>query len=226
MAKTDAGAQPGHETSNTSCETPTETSNFVALLQRMRYIERWALMRGSRPENLSEHSLDVAVVAHMLATIARVRHGADVDPARCAVVAVYHDASEVVTGDMPTPVKYANPVLRDAYKAVERSAVDSLLDTLPDDLRSSYEQVFRPDGSESDERAFAIAKAADRISALAKCLEERRAGNSEFATAEQSCREAVEASAHDLPEVADFCREFLPSYGMTLDELLGRRTQD
>ena len=146
MAKTDAGttAEFGCETSGTGCE----TSNFVALLQRMRYIERWALMRGSRPENLSEHSLDVAVVAHMLATIARVRHGADVDPARCAVVAVYHDASEVVTGDMPTPVKYANPVLRDAYKAVERSAVDSLLDTLPDDLRPSYEGVFWPDGSE------------------------------------------------------------------------------
>ena len=197
-------------------------SHFVALLQRMRYIDRWALMRGSRPENLSEHSLDVAVVAHMLATIAHVRHGVDVDPDRCAVIAVYHDASEVVTGDMPTPVKYANPVLRDAYKDVERGAEDALLATLPEDLRESYRPVFESDGSGADERAFRIAKAADVLSALAKCLEEGRAGNPEFRTAEATTRTKVDALAKELPEVADFVREFLPSYGKTLDELLSR----
>ena len=205
-----------------------KTYPFSALFSRMKYITRWSLMRSTRAESLSEHTADTAMLAHTLCLIGKscTGTGAALRPEVVATAALYHDAPEILTGDMPTPVKYANPVLRDAYKAVERSAVDSLLDTLPDDLRPSYEGVFRPDGSESDERAFAIAKAADRISALAKCLEERRAGNSEFATAEQSCREAVEASAHDLPEVADFCREFLPSYGMTLDELLGRRAQD
>ena len=198
------------------------TSNFVALLQRMRYIDRWQLMRSGQPENLSEHSLDVAVVAHVLATIARVRHGADVDPGRCAVLAVFHDASEVVTGDMPTPVKYANPVLRDAYKDVEHGAMGTLLDTLPEDLRPAYEDVLLADRTTADGRELRIVKAADTISALAKCLEEGTAGNAEFATAEASTREKVERLAGELPEVDDFVREFLPSYDMTLDELLGR----
>ena len=211
MAKTDAGttAEFGCETSGTGCE----TSNFVALLQRMRYIERWALMRGSRPENLSEHSLDVAVVAHMLATIARVRHGADVDPARCAVVAVYHDASEVVTGDMPTPVKYHSDTLRGAYRALEDMAADRLTAMLPEGMQPAFTPYLRPE----DDNTWQLVKAADRISAYVKCVEEQRAGNHEFDAAGENIRASLEAMS--LPEVRDFMAEFVPSFALTLDEL-------
>lgn len=199
-----------------------EESHFLAIISRMKYIERWALMRSARPENLSEHSLEVALIAHMLCTIGNVRHGRRLDADRAAVVALYHDAPEIVTGDLPTPVKYHDEQIRDAYRAVEQAAERRLLDTLPDDLRDVYQGVIwvgeNPDESELLLRR--MVKAADKVSALIKCVEESRAGNTEFQSAEASCREAVDEMAAELPEVRDFVREFLPSYGSTLDQLL------
>ena len=222
-------------------------SPFLAILSRLKYIDRWALMRNARAENLAEHSLEVAMVAHVLATIANVRHGARLDADRAAVLGLFHDASETLTGDMPTPVKYANGRIRDAYKDVEATACAELLETLPADLRAAYAPVIAPaapgtagtdataagDGArtgapaapaapDGDRRLLLLVKAADKISALVKCLDEAQAGNAEFRTAEASTRAAVERMAADLPEVADFVAEFLPPYGSTLDELMGR----
>ena len=199
-----------------------QESHFLALLSRMKYIERWALMRSSRPENLSEHSLEVASIAHMLCVIGNARFGRSLDAERAALVAIYHDASEIITGDMPTPVKYHDGTIRDAYRAVEKNAEERLLAALPDDLRPAFEDVLWPaaDASEDERYLRRLVKAADKISALIKCVDESRAGNTEFASAELTCRAAVDEMAAELPEVADFVREFLPSYGATLDELL------
>lgn len=208
-------------------------SHFLAILSRMKYIERWALMRSSRPENLSEHALDVALIAHVLATLANVRHGRALDADRAAVLGLFHDASEIITGDMPTPVKYHDAAINEAYKAVEAGAEKRLLGTLPDDLRGVYATYFSPDAEgasgpaevpeapDADEAYLRrLVKAADKISALIKCVDERRAGNAEFASAEATCRAAVDAAGAELPEVADFVEEFLPSFGSTLDQLL------
>ena len=197
-------------------------SHFLALLSRMKYIERWALMRSSRPENLSEHSLEVALIAHMLCLIGNVRHGRALDAERAALIALYHDASEIITGDMPTPVKYHDGRIRDAYRAVERGAEERLLDALPEDLRPAFEDVFWPAEGAGDDELYLrrLVKAADKVSALIKCVDEARSGNTEFESAEKTCRAAVEEMASELPEVADFMSEFLPSYGATLDELL------
>lgn len=197
-------------------------SHFLAILSRMKYIERWSLMRSSRPENLSEHSLEVALIAHMLCVIGNARYGRALDAERAALVALYHDASEIITGDLPTPVKYHDGTIRDAYKAVERSAEERLLATLPDDLRPAIEDVLWPSAEADKDELYLrrLVKAADKVSALIKCVEEERSGNAEFASAEKSTRVAVGEMAAELPEVADFLREFLPSYGATLDELL------
>lgn len=202
-------------------------SHFLAILSRMKYIERWALMRSSRPENLSEHALDVALIAHVLATLANVRHGRALDADRAAVLGLFHDASEIITGDMPTPVKYHDAAINEAYKAVEAGAEARLLATLPDDLRGVYGTYFSPgaggaDAAPDEDEAYLrrLVKAADKISALIKCVDERRSGNAEFASAEATCRAAVGAAAAELPEVADFVEEFLPSFGSTLDQLL------
>ena len=195
-------------------------SSFFALVSRMRYIERWALMRSSRPENLSEHSLDVAIIAHALCTLANVRHGWRLDAERAALVALFHDASEIITGDMPTPVKYANGHIRDAYRDVEAAAEERLLDTLPADLRPTFVETLATGEGEADQYLARLVKAADKLSALIKCLEERAAGNTEFATAEAATRAKLDEMAAELPEVADFMEEFLPSYGSTLDQLL------
>ena len=180
----------------------TEGSSFFAIVSRMRYIERWALMRSTRPENLAEHSLDVAIIAHALATLANVRHGRSLDAEKAALIGLFHDTSEIITGDMPTPVKYANPLIRDAYKDVEDGACRQLIEELP-------EAYLRR-----------LVKAADKISALIKCIEEQQAGNAEFETAAVSVRAKVDEMAAELPEVADFVAEFVPSYGKTLDQLL------
>ena len=201
---------------------PAGESHFLAILSRMKYIERWSLMRNSRAENLSEHSLEVALIAHMLCVLGNVRHGRSLDAERAALVALYHDASEIVTGDLPTPVKYHDGTIRDAYKAVERSAEERLLATLPADLRPAFEDVLWPGAEVTESEAYLrrLVKAADKVSALIKCVEEARSGNAEFASAEASCRVAVDEMAAELPEVADFMREFFPSYGATLDDLL------
>ena len=206
-------------------------SHFLATVSRMKYIERWALMRNARQENLSEHSMDVAMIAHALCVIGNVRYGKQLDAERAVLIALYHDASEIITGDMPTPVKYANGVIRDAYKKVEADAVNRLLDQLPEDLRPVYAEILHePAEEQSDEKAQEeagkerelrrLVKAADKLSALIKCIEEEAAGNTEFRTAAASTRKKLEEMASESPEVRDFMQEFLPSYGKTLDELL------
>ncbi|SES71427.1 5'-deoxynucleotidase [Olsenella sp. KH3B4] len=198
-----------------------EQSTFFAIVSRMKYIERWALMRNARPENLSEHSLEVAAIAHGLATLGNVRYGRHLDAEKAALIGLFHDTTEIVTGDMPTPVKYANRGIRDAYKDVEHGAEDTLLDTLPADLRPTYEAIFRGNPADADDVYLRrLVKAADKISALIKCVDEAQSGNAEFKTAEKGIRTKVDEMASQLPEVADFVEEFLPSYGKTLDQLL------
>ena len=197
-------------------------SSFFALISRMRYIERWSLMRNSRSESLAEHALDVAVISHCLATIANVRYHRNLDADRAALIGMYHDASEIITGDMPTPVKYANSEIRDVYHQVEARAEKTILSTLPEDLQDAYAQVLTHSAEASESEAYLrkLIKAADKIAALIKCIEEAQSGNSEFITAEASTRGVVEDLADSLPEVRDFMTEFLPSYGETLDQLL------
>lgn len=203
-------------------ESKKKESHFFATLSRMKYIERWALMRNAREETLSEHSLDVAVIAHALCVLANRRHGHHVDAERAALVGLYHDASEIITGDMPTPVKYGDEQILNAYKDVEIRAEQRLLDLLPEDLREDYEDLFF--GGDDAEEIYMrrLVKAADKLSALIKCMEEEEAGNREFRTAKESIWTAVQGMAADYPEVADFADVFLPSYGKTLDQLLGR----
>lgn len=197
--------------------------SFFATISRMKYIERWALMRSSRPENLSEHALEVAAIAHVLCTIGNVRYGQELDAERAALLGLYHDATEILTGDMPTPVKYHSGELREAYRQVEEAAARRLLNLLPVDLRDSYREILLPETAGDDDREIRLrrlVKAADKLSALIKCIEEANAGNGEFRTAMESTRRAVDEMAEDLPEVRDFCDDFLPAYGSTLDELL------
>ena len=193
-------------------------SHFFATISRMKYIERWALMRSSRPENLSEHSLEVAMIAHALCVIGNVRYGKKLDADKAALIGLYHDASEIITGDMPTPVKYFNADIRGAYKEVEAVANHRLLDQLPEDIRGVYEEIFREDDPGETELRRLV-KAADKLSAYIKCIEEERSGNQEFRTAMKSTEQTLDKMAEELPEVRDFMRDFLPSYGKTLDEL-------
>ena len=192
-------------------------SHFLAIVSRMKYIDRWALMRNSRTENLSEHSLEVAMIAHALCVIANVRYGETLNPEKAALAAMYHDSSEIITGDMPTPVKYLNDEIRGAYKQVEKKVEAQLLDQLPDDLRKCYEEIYS-----TDQKTERYVKAADKLSALIKCIEEESAGNTEFRNAAQSTKRSLEEMKKDIPALNDFMEEFLPSYGRTLDELLGR----
>ncbi len=186
-------------------------NHFYAMLSRMKYIYRWGLMRNTRGENLSEHSLEVAFVAHALAVIGNKRLGKSYDPYYAAAVAMFHDTSEIITGDMPTPIKYYNPDIKNAYKDIERAAEDRLLDMLPDDIRSEYIPLYRPDGE--TER---LVKAADKISALIKCIEETGMGNREFAVALDSTKKSIEDMR--LPEADIFLNEFAKSYSLSLDE--------
>lgn len=192
--------------------------HFFATVSRMKYIQRWALMRSSRPENLSEHALEVAMIAHALCTLGNVRYGRHLNGERAALMAIYHDASEIITGDMPTPVKYYSAEIRDAYKHVEQIADEQLLEQLPKDLREVYAPVLKM----QDEELVPYVKAADKLSAYIKCIEEAQAGNAEFRSAAESTRKILEELAETTPEIRDFMTEFLPSYGSTLDELLAR----
>lgn len=197
--------------------------SFFATISRMKYIERWALMRSSRPENLSEHALEVASIAHVLSTIGNLRYGRNLNADRAAVIGLYHDATEIITGDMPTPVKYHNRDIRRAYRDVEEAAARRLIALLPEDLRGTYEEILLPEAGENSadgEYLRRLVKAADKLSALIKCIEEENAGNAEFRTARQTIRKTLREMAEELPEIEDFCREFLPAYGKTLDELL------
>ena len=187
--------------------------NFFALISRMKYIDRWALMRNTETENIQEHSHQVAVLAHALALIANQRFGAQLDPGRVAVAALYHDATEIITGDMPTPVKYYNSTLQDSYKQVEAAAADRLLSMLPPELRPEFEPYLR----ESDPEIHAYVKAADKLSAYLKCVEEVKAGNSEFRLAKEQTWAAL--MDKPLPALQYFIDQFLPSFELTLDEL-------
>ncbi|MGI6264360.1 MAG: 5'-deoxynucleotidase [Acutalibacteraceae bacterium] len=188
-------------------------SNFYAALSRMKYITRWSLMRNTREENLSEHSYETAVIAHALAELQNRRFGGRVRVDRCVLLALYHDASEILTGDLPTPIKYYNPALRDAYKQVEQVAADKLLERLPDDLRDAYAPLFTADPDEEEAR---LVKAADKLSALIKCVEECGQGNREFEKARLANEKAVRAMG--IPAADCFLEEFLPAYALTLDE--------
>lgn len=186
--------------------------HFFAYVSRLKYIRRWGLMHCAMPENDAEHSLQVAMIAHALAVIARDRYGRAVDPEHALALAVYHDATEVLTGDLPTPVKYHSTALRGAYASLEEQAARKLLGMLPEGMRPAFAPYLA-----GDDPCRALVKAADRISAYLKCLEERRAGNPEFAAAERDIRESIDRL--NLPEVRDFMEEFVPSFLLTLDEL-------
>ena len=188
--------------------------NFFALIARMKYIDRWGLMRNTQPENIQEHSHMVSVLSHALAVIGREKFGSTVDPGEAAVAGLYHDASEILTGDLPTPVKYDNPDIKAAYKAVERVAANKLLSMLPEELSPAFAPYVR---EELDPELLAVVKAADKLSAHIKCLEELSAGNAEFRLAARQTRAALEAM--DLPALGYFMEHFLPGFELTLDEL-------
>ena len=189
-------------------------NEFYALLGRMRYITRWGLMRNTFSENIAEHSHQVAVLAHALALIRRdILHLDAPDPDRCAVAALYHDASEILTGDLPTPIKYYNPEIKEAYKQVERIAGNRLLDMLPAQLRASYEHYVLED----EEQLLPFIKAADKLSAHIKCLEEQKAGNTEFDTAAKQTWESMKEMGR--PELDWFLENCLGAYALNLDQL-------
>ena len=188
---------------------------FSALLARMKYITRWSLMHSTRAESLSEHTCDTALLAHLLCLIAKHYTGTPCRPEVVAVAALYHDAPEIITGDMPTPIKYKNDKIQEAYKEIEAGAARRLLQRLPKDLRDAYEPYLLE--AETDEEERRLVKAADKLSALIKCIEEQKAGNQEFLKAKETLQKAVEAL--DCPEADIFCQEFLPHYYKTLDEL-------
>ena len=189
-------------------------SNFFALISRMRYIGRWGLMRNTFQENVQEHSHMVAVLSHALAVIGREVYGGTLDPEHAAALALYHDASEILTGDLPTPVKYYNPGIRDAYKAVEEVSARRLLSMLPEALRPAYEGLLLED---PEDPYYPLVKAADKLSAYIKCVEELKAGNGEFRQAARQTWQALQELA--LPEVDYFLEHFMPGFELTLDEL-------
>lgn len=190
------------------------SNNFFAYISRMRYIGRWSLMRNSIPENIQEHSHMVAVIAHALAVIRRDVYGIPCDPDRCASAALFHDSSEILTGDLPTPIKYHSEEIHNAYLQVENLACEKLLRTLPEPLRGTYEDLLLGDTAKG---THDIVKAADRLSAYIKCIEERRAGNDEFIQAEKQTLKKLQADP--MPEVQYFIEHFIPAFELTLDEL-------
>lgn len=189
-------------------------SNFFAMVNRMKLINRWALMRNTSNENIAEHSHNVAVIAHSLCTIGNKKFGKNYNAERCAVLALYHDLTEVITGDMPTPVKYHNEEIKKVYKDIEKTAGERLLSMLPDEFKEDYQPFFEQ--NEEDKELWKIVKAADKIDALIKCIEECRMGNKEFETARE--RQIKIVDEIDMDEVRYFKTEFLPAYSLTLDE--------
>ena len=189
-------------------------SDFFAFLSRMKYIARWSLMRSTVQENIQEHSHMVAVLAHALGLIRRDVFGRPCDAEHLAAVALYHDAPEILTGDLPTPIKYHSAAIRSAYDEVETVAVEKLLSALPDVLRPAYQSLLTAPQRPEE---YELVKAADRLSAYIKCVEERKAGNLEFSSAELGSRRKLEALA--LPEVDYFLEHFMPAFEKNLDEL-------
>lgn len=190
------------------------SSHFYAMLSRMKNIYRWGLMRNTRQENLSEHSLEVAQIAHALAIISNKRFGGSIDPYFTVTAAMYHDTSEIITGDMPTPIKYYNNEIKTAYKQIEAVAQNQLTAMLPDDFKEDFEKIYNPDPD-----THRLIKAADRISALIKCNEEINMGNREFAVAKETIEKSIKEM--NCKEAEVFIEEFLPAFSLTLDELKG-----
>ena len=190
-------------------------SHFFAYLARMKFIFRWGLMRNTRPENIQEHSLQVAMIGHALAIIKNRFFGGEVNPERVAMLAVYHDVGEVITGDLATPIKNFNPKIKTAYKEIEVVARQKLFNMLPEELKPDYESLFFE--IEADGDHWLLVKAADKICAHLKCLEELKAGNQEFAKAEKAIK--AELDRLDMPEVKYFIGHYLASFLLTLDEL-------
>ena len=190
-------------------------NSFFAMMSRMKYIDRWALMRNSRQENLSEHSLEVSMIAHALAVIGNTCLGKELDAQKAAVFGMYHDATEIITGDMPTPVKYYNSRIKDSYKDIEHQASRTLLSMLPERMQDAYLEIFEK--KEEDAYLWKLVKAADKLSAYLKCVEEGKAGNTEF----KKAREQTWAARQDnpLPALGYFMEHFLPGFELTLDEL-------
>ena len=189
------------------------SNHFFAYISRMRYIDRWALMRNSQKENVQEHSHMVAVLAHALAVIRRDVYGGAIDPGEVAVAALYHDAPEILTGDLPTPVKYFNPDIQAAYKQVEAVSADKLLGMLPNEIRPAFTPYLKEEPGDVHD----LVKAADKLSAYIKCVEELKMGNNEFRQAAEQTLELIKATR--LPEVDYFVEHFLPAFELTLDEL-------
>lgn len=187
-------------------------NNFFAMVARMKYINRWGLMRNTLKENIAEHSLDVAMIAHALATISNIYFDGKVDAERVAVIAMYHDTTEIITGDMPTPIKYHAKAIKDAYKDIEKNAALQLIEGLPKELKPVYMDIMLP----AEEELHKFVKAADKLSAYIKCIEEKRMGNKDFEKAEKATLKAV--LAMDMKEVQYFLDNFIPSYSLTLDD--------
>lgn len=187
--------------------------HFFAYMDRMKYIKRWGLMRNGREENIQEHSLQTAMIAHCLALIRREVFGGDTNPEHIMAIAIYHDTAEVLTGDLATPVKYFNPKIKDAYQEIEKTANDKLLQMLPDELRPEYERIIRQYSQEE----YRLVKAADKISALLKCVEETKSGNTEFREAKKSLEREIQSMK--LPEADYFMQHFAGSFELSLDEL-------
>lgn len=190
-------------------------SHFFAFLSRMKLIQRWGLMRNVAKENIQEHSLQVSMIAHGLAVIRNTCFAGNIDCAKVALLGMYHEVSEVFTGDLPTPVKYFNPEIRDVYKGIEALAQKKLHNMLPQELKASYQYLLIKE--EGDTELWSIVKAADKLSAYLKCLEELKAGNQEFSVAEKMIKQELDESS--LPEVKYFMEAFVPSFLLSLDEL-------
>jgi 5'-deoxynucleotidase len=190
-------------------------SHFFAYLARMKFIQRWGLMRNTHPENIQEHSLQVAMIAHNLAVIRNQLYRGNVNPERVIVLAVYHEASEVITGDLATPIKYFNPEIKKAFHEIEAHANQRLYAMIPDKLKNTYQSILFY--TDADREHWQLVKAADKICAYLKCLEELKAGNQEFSKAEVKIKK--ELADTQLPEVQYFLEKFIPSFSLTLDEL-------
>lgn len=188
--------------------------HFFAIMSRMKYINRWSLMNNTRTENISEHSLSVAMLAHALTVIHNKKFHGNLNPEHAAALAIFHDCTEIITGDLPTPIKYSSKTLRNAYKDIEHEAANQLLSSLPDYMRKEYEKLLIPD--EPDPYILKLVKGADRLSALIKCIEELQMGNNEFAKAKDEI--LLSLNKMNLPEVKIFMDDFLQSYSLSLDE--------
>lgn len=200
-----------------------DNSNFFAILSRMKYVNRWGLMRNARIESLSDHTLDVVFIAHALVVIANTYYDASLDEGRAALLAAFHDAPEIITGDLPTPVKYFDPEIKQSYDRVEQSAKKKMIAQLPEEMQLTYEGIMNAKDAR-DEILMKYVKAADKLSALIKCIEEEQSGNKDFAKAKESTMKIIQGL--HMPEVDYFLEHFLPGYYMTLDEQTDQTKQD